>query len=80
MDMYDTIEKLHKSTIQHGLHNNRIYLLKLHDGDAPDIVHVMDELAQEKKYGTFARIFPMIVEFSDSLFMSCNPKKSNFYY
>lgn len=49
--MYDIIVKLRNSTIQHGSHNNRIYLLKLYDGDVPNIIHAMDSLARNKGYG-----------------------------
>lgn len=49
--MYDNIEKFQKTTIQHGPHNSRIYLMKLYEADAPDIIQAMDELAQEKGYG-----------------------------
>ena len=48
--MYDIIEKLRNSIIQHGYHNNRIYLMKLHEGDAPDILHTIDSLARNKGY------------------------------
>jgi len=49
--MYDNIEKFQKTTIQHGPHNSRIYLMKLYEADAPDIIQAMDKLAQEKGYG-----------------------------
>lgn len=49
--MYDHIETFQKTTLQHGPHNNRIYLMKLYEVDAPDIIQAMDELAQEKGYG-----------------------------
>ncbi|MEA3361341.1 MAG: putative beta-lysine N-acetyltransferase [Thermodesulfobacteriota bacterium] len=49
--MYDIIEKLRNSIIQHGSHNNRIYLMKLHEGDVPDILQGLDLLARNKGYG-----------------------------
>ena len=51
LKMYDNIEKFQKTTIQHGPHNSRIYLMKLYEADAPDIIQAMDKLAQEKGYG-----------------------------
>ncbi len=51
LKMYDNIEKFQKTTIQHGPHNSRIYLMKLYEADAPIIIQAMDELAQEKGYG-----------------------------
>jgi putative beta-lysine N-acetyltransferase len=48
--MPDVIEKLNHSTIQHGSSNRRIYLMKLHEGDMPSIVPVLEQLAREKGY------------------------------
>lgn len=48
--MYDTIEKMGKSLIQHGPNNNRIYLMKLHKDDYPNIIQKLDLLAAEKNY------------------------------
>ncbi len=56
--MYDNIEKFQKTTIQHGQHNSRIYLTKLYEADAPDIIQAMDELAQEKGYGKIVAKVP----------------------
>jgi len=49
--MVDKIEKLMRSTIQHGPHNSRIYLLKLHSPDLPEIIPALDDLATAKNYG-----------------------------
>ena len=49
--MYDNIEKFQRTIIQHGPHNSRIYLMKLYEADASDIIQAMDEMAQEKGYG-----------------------------
>jgi len=55
--MYDVIEKIGKSTIQHGPNNNRIYLMKLHKDDYPKIVQKLDLLAAENNYTKiFAKI------------------------
>ncbi len=48
--MYDTIEKLKNSTIQHGHQSNRIYLMKLNASDMPEIIDEIESLAAEKKY------------------------------
>ncbi|MDM8540600.1 putative beta-lysine N-acetyltransferase [Desulfococcaceae bacterium HSG9] len=49
--MVDKIEKLKRSTIQHGPHNSRIYLMKLHSSDLPDIIPALDDLAAGRNYG-----------------------------
>lgn len=49
--MYDTVEKFQSTIIQHGPHNNRIYLMKLYEADASDIIQAMDEMAHKKGYG-----------------------------
>ncbi len=49
--MADTIETLFRSTVQHGLLNRRIYLMKLHPGDASRIVPELSRLARENGYG-----------------------------
>ena len=55
--MYDVIEKVCKSIIQHGVYNNRIYLMKLNPEDFPDIIITMNQLAHEKSYTKiFAKI------------------------
>ncbi len=48
--MADTIEKLLNSLIQHGKGSNRVYLMKLADGDAEKIVPKLDELAECNGY------------------------------
>lgn len=48
--MYDVIEKMGESIIQHGPNNNRIYLIKLHRPDYPAILKELDVLALENKY------------------------------
>lgn len=47
---FDTVEKLGRSTIQHGPLNNRIYLLKLDSADMPGLLFRMDRLARKKGY------------------------------
>lgn len=48
--MYDTIEKMGKSLIQHGPNNNRIYLMKLYLSDYPAIIKDIDLLAAKNNY------------------------------
>jgi beta-lysine N6-acetyltransferase len=48
--MFDKIEIIGKSTIQHGKSNNRIYLLKLNPDDVPDILPELDRLANQHGY------------------------------
>jgi putative beta-lysine N-acetyltransferase len=68
LKMYDNIEKFQKTTIQHGPHNSRIYLMKLYEADAPDIIQAMDELAQEKRYG---KILAKVPGSLSSVFEQC---------
>lgn len=53
----DKIEKTGKSVIQHGKHNNRVYLMKLHEEDANDITRQLDKMAADNGY---AKIFAKI--------------------
>ena len=55
--MRDCITLLGRSKIQHGKFNDRIYLMSLHDKDAPDIIKEMDDLALKNGY---AKIFAKI--------------------
>jgi putative beta-lysine N-acetyltransferase len=48
--MYDKIEKIGKSTIQHGKYNNRIYIMKLDKSDYPQIINKLDLLAAKFHY------------------------------
>lgn len=48
--MPDIVEKMKHSTIQHGSHNNRIYLMDLDRRDYPIIFSSLDSLAQKKDY------------------------------
>ena len=49
--MTDRIETLCRSTIQHGPLNRRIYLMKLHPGDAGRIIPELLHLARHHGYG-----------------------------
>ncbi|MCD4664990.1 MAG: putative beta-lysine N-acetyltransferase [Bacteroidales bacterium] len=55
--MYDMIEKLKNSLIQHGECNDRIYLMKLSKDDFPDIIYDLDDLAEKRDYSKiFAKV------------------------
>ena len=61
--MYDVIEKIGKSTIQHGKYNDRIYLMNLNMEDYPEILKKMNQLATERNYTKiFAKVPSVIVE------------------
>ncbi len=48
---YDTIEKvLNGSLIQHGKHNDRIYLLKTTEKDIPELFSIIEDLVYSQKY------------------------------
>lgn len=51
--MYDIIEKIGNSLIQHGKQNNRIYLMKLDSADSPQIIDHLEELARFNGYSKF---------------------------
>ena len=48
--MQDCIEFLRRSKIQHGPLNRRIYVIKLHSGDVPDILGDLETLSRRKNY------------------------------
>jgi putative beta-lysine N-acetyltransferase len=53
----DAITKISGSIIQHGKHNNRIYLMKLDSRDSPGIIATLDTLATQNDYTKiFAKI------------------------
>ena len=57
--MQDTIEIIHGSKVQHGPHNNRIYLMELNRNRVQHIIEFLDAMA--KKCG-YAKIFAKIPE------------------
>lgn len=59
--MFDKIETIGHSKIQHGKHNNRIYLQKLAKEDFPDILTELDLLAAKYLY---TKIFVKIPEWA----------------
>jgi len=53
----DLIEKIDGSVIQHGPHNDRIYLMRMGKGDAMDVVARLDAMAKRNGYGKiFAKV------------------------
>lgn len=55
--MIDRIERLGRSLIQHGPHNKRIYLMKLHSGDLPQVIPGMERLASKQGHTkVFAKV------------------------
>lgn len=64
--MADKIERLGRSTIQHGRENDRIYLVRLSEQDLPEIVDEMYNLAVSKGYG---KIFVKVPQHSEELFL-----------
>jgi len=53
----DIIENIKGSIIQHGPHNNRIYLMRLNTDDIHGLIAILDDMALESGYGKiFAKI------------------------
>lgn len=53
----DIIETIDGALVQHGPHNDRIYLMQLRDADPGRITAVLEALAHQKRYGKiFAKI------------------------
>ncbi|HMA82682.1 MAG TPA: putative beta-lysine N-acetyltransferase [Candidatus Thermoplasmatota archaeon] len=48
--MFDTVESLNHSLIQHGPLNNRIYLMSLEKRDFPQIFSLLDNIAEKNGY------------------------------
>ena len=79
--MYDKIEKLLNSTIQHGKENDRIYLMKLDDKDYPQIINELERISKENGY---SKIFVKVKESKIDEFIKFNykieAKIPKFYY
>jgi putative beta-lysine N-acetyltransferase len=63
--MYDQIETIGNSVIQHGPLNDRIYLMKLNAEDMPQLLDQLDTLADEQGY---SKIFAKVTAEHRSLF------------
>lgn len=79
--MNDNIIKVGESHIQHGKHNDRIYLMKLHESDFPGITQKLHRIAMKNGY---AKIFAKVPEWAKDEFFEHGFKQEalipNFYY
>lgn len=68
--MFDKIEKIESSIIQHGPNNDRVYLMKLAEKDSPEIIDKLHDLSLVKKYTKiFAKVSgKMLNDFMDNDF------------
>lgn len=57
--MFDKVEKLDHSMIQHGPNNDRVYLMKLVEKDSPEIIDKLHDLSLVKRY---TKIFAKVPE------------------
>jgi beta-lysine N6-acetyltransferase len=60
--VFDTIEKLGHSVIQHGPLNSRVYLMKLAGQDLPEIIFKIDVLAKREGYTKIFAKVPLQVK------------------
>ena len=59
----DIIENIGNSVIQHGQHNDRIYLMKMGDQNPQETLQCLEELAKENDYSKiFAKVPEQVVE------------------
>jgi putative beta-lysine N-acetyltransferase len=65
--MFDIIVKLGRTIIQHGPHNDRIYVMRLSSQDMPDITHRLYDMARANKY---SKIFVKAPSFALDAFMN----------
>ncbi|MEZ4598966.1 MAG: putative beta-lysine N-acetyltransferase [Syntrophotaleaceae bacterium] len=63
--MPDVIETLGQSRIQHGIYNDRIYLMKLSRKDLPELLPRLERLARNRNY---SKIFAKVPESSKMRF------------
>jgi len=68
--MFDKVETLSKSTIQHGTNNDRVYLMKLHpEEDMENLIEQLHNLAIQKQY---TKIFAKIPKRYEGVFQDQN--------
>jgi putative beta-lysine N-acetyltransferase len=60
--MFDSIETIENSVIQHGPINDRIYLMKVNGQDLPDLLPKLDALAEEQDYSKIFAKAPLQVK------------------
>lgn len=61
----DTVMHRGNSVIQHGHHNNRVYIMRLDPGDVHDVIRFADDLCQREGY---SKVFGKVPESSSSAF------------
>lgn len=57
----DIIENIHGSVVQHGPHNNRVYLMRLNTDDTYTLIATLDDLALKNSYGKILAKIPASV-------------------
>jgi putative beta-lysine N-acetyltransferase len=70
--MFDRIERVNHSLIQHGPNNDRIYLIKLDQRDLPGITDRLDDLSIAKRY---TKIFAKVPEACLNAFLEKDYRK-----
>lgn len=60
--MNDLITSIGKSIIQHGKYNDRIYLMKLHHDDIPNILCDLENLAVSRNYSKIIAKVPVLAQ------------------
>lgn len=69
--MFDKIDKIGKSIIQHGPNNDRVYLMKLHPKDVDRIINGLYDLVILKRY---SKIFAKVPEWALDVFLNAGYK------
>ena len=78
--MFDKIEKLDSSLIQHGKLGDRIYLMHLAEKDAPTLPEKLVLLAQENKYTKiFAKVPPHAMQYFQKYYSNKLYQQKNSY-
>ncbi len=65
--MFDIITKMGRTMVQHGHHNDRIYVMRLSSKDMPDITHRLYDMAMANRY---SKIFVKVPAFALDSFMN----------
>ncbi len=63
--MTDKLELIGKSVIQHGPLNDRVYLMKYHEEDYPDLLKKVEDIAIQNNY---SKVFAKVPTFAKSQF------------
>jgi beta-lysine N6-acetyltransferase len=51
MDMHDRIEQVGATVLQHGPFNDRVYVMRTEQGELPEILPYLENLAGKRRYG-----------------------------